>query len=262
MALRGVRGLLFDISGVMYEGGSSGPVAVPGSVDAVRRVHEAGLPLRFCTNESQTTRVILATKLQGLGFDICSEDILSPAPAVCRILRERSLRPHLLVYPDALPEYHGIDLRDPNCVVIGDAAKYFTYDRLNEAFQLLLKLPQPLLFCLGKGKYYKETDGLKLDVGAFTCALEYACNIKAEVVGKPSPAFFTAAVQELQLEPCQVAMIGDDLVGDVGGAQNCGLLGILVRTGKFRPEDEHHPSVTPHTVVDDLSAAVSLILQE
>lgn len=29
-------------------------------------------------------------------------------------------------------------------------------------------------------------------------------------------------------------MIGDDLVNDVGGAQHCGMIGVQVRTGKYR----------------------------
>ena len=29
-------------------------------------------------------------------------------------------------------------------------------------------------------------------------------------------------------------MVGDDIISDVGGAQECGMLGIQVRTGKFR----------------------------
>ncbi len=29
-------------------------------------------------------------------------------------------------------------------------------------------------------------------------------------------------------------MVGDDVLNDVGGAQRCGLMGILVRTGKYR----------------------------
>ena len=29
-------------------------------------------------------------------------------------------------------------------------------------------------------------------------------------------------------------MIGDDVVSDVGGAQACGIAGVLVRTGKYR----------------------------
>ncbi len=55
-------------------------------------------------------------------------------------------------------------------------------------------------------------------------------------------------------------MIGDDILGDVGGAQKAGLRGILVRTGKFRPSDENHPEVTPDGIVNDLSQAVDLIL--
>ena len=32
-------------------------------------------------------------------------------------------------------------------------------------------------------------------------------------------------------------MIGDDIRGDVGGAQSAGMQGVQVQTGKFRPED-------------------------
>ncbi|CAG2066541.1 unnamed protein product [Timema podura] len=46
----------------------------------------------------------------------------------------------------------------------------------------------------------------------------------------------------------------------LGGAQSCGLKGVLVRTGKFRPNDEFHPHVQPDAIVDDLAEAVQLIL--
>ena len=29
-------------------------------------------------------------------------------------------------------------------------------------------------------------------------------------------------------------MVGDDIVGDIGGAKACGLVGVQVRTGKYR----------------------------
>ena len=32
----------------------------------------------------------------------------------------------------------------------------------------------------------------------------------------------------------QCVMIGDDIVGDVGGAQTAGMRGVQVRTGKYR----------------------------
>ena len=32
----------------------------------------------------------------------------------------------------------------------------------------------------------------------------------------------------------QVVMVGDDIVNDIGGAKACGLIGVQVRTGKYR----------------------------
>ena len=40
-------------------------------------------------------------------------------------------------------------------------------------------------------------------------ALEYAADVKAEVVGKPEKAFFLGAVEEFNVKPHQCVMIGD-----------------------------------------------------
>ncbi|XP_016334361.1 phospholysine phosphohistidine inorganic pyrophosphate phosphatase-like, partial [Sinocyclocheilus anshuiensis] len=95
-------------------------------------------------------------------------------------------------------------MSSPNCVVIGDAADNFSYQNLNEAFRVLIGLEKPLLFSLGQGRYYKETDGLKLDVGVFMKALEYACDVQAEVVGKPSAEFFQMVLSDMKLQPHEV----------------------------------------------------------
>ena len=54
--------------------------------------------MRFCTNETQATREVFVAKLQRMGFDICVSEVFSPAPAAVAVLKERGLRPHLLVY--------------------------------------------------------------------------------------------------------------------------------------------------------------------
>ncbi|KAM9282031.1 phospholysine phosphohistidine inorganic pyrophosphate phosphatase [Cariama cristata] len=260
---RAVRGLLLDVSGVLYDsGGEGGGVPIPGSVEAVRRIKASGLKLRFCTNETQATREKFVKKLQGMGFDISVTEVTAPAPAACRILKERSLRPHLLVHDDLVPEFAEIDKTNPNCVVIGDAAENFTYANLNEAFRVLIGMEKPVLISLGRGRYYKETDGLKLDVGAYMKALEYACDVQAEVVGKPAKMFFESALAEMGVPAQQALMIGDDIVNDVGGAQRCGMRALQVRTGKYRPCDENHPHVKPDAYVNNLAEAVDIILQQ
>uniref|UniRef100_A0A674GV13 Phospholysine phosphohistidine inorganic pyrophosphate phosphatase n=1 Tax=Taeniopygia guttata TaxID=59729 RepID=A0A674GV13_TAEGU len=231
---RAVRGLLLDVSGVLYDSGAGGGVPIAGSAEAVRRIKASGLKLQLCTNETQATRENFVRKLRAMGFDISAAQVTAPAPAACRLLRERGLRPHLLVHDDLVPEFAEINKTNPNCVVLGDAAENFTYANLNEAFRLLIGMEKPVLISLGKGRYYKETDGLKLDVGAYMKALEYACDVQAEVVGKPAKTFFESALAELGVPPEQAIMIGDDIVNDVGGAQQCGMRALQVRTGKYR----------------------------
>ncbi|XP_018409185.1 PREDICTED: phospholysine phosphohistidine inorganic pyrophosphate phosphatase isoform X2 [Nanorana parkeri] len=148
----GVRAVLLDVSGVLYDsGGPEGGAAIPGSVQAVDRIRQAGLKLRFCTNESQATRSQFVHKLQRFGFNISAEEVTAPGPAAKRLMQERGLRPHLLIHDDLLPEFDSIDKSEPNCVVIGDAAENFSYQNVNRAFNALIGLEKPVLISLGKG---------------------------------------------------------------------------------------------------------------
>jgi ribonucleotide monophosphatase NagD (HAD superfamily) len=84
-------------------------------------------------------------------------------------------------------------------------------------------------------------------------ALEFATGKKATVVGKPSRAFFELALRDMDLQTDQVAMVGDDIVTDVGGAQAAGIPGILVRTGKFRERDLIQSAITPWKIIDSIA---------
>ena len=55
-------------------------------------------------------------------------------------------------------------------------------------------------------------------------------------------------------------MIGDDLFSDVGGAQEIGVRGVLVKTGKWREEWQSHPRIKPDLIVENLAHFVSTIL--
>ncbi|XP_030915744.1 phospholysine phosphohistidine inorganic pyrophosphate phosphatase [Geospiza fortis] len=254
--------LFVNVSIVHYDSCLISFISLPPLLPSLHRIKASGLKLQLCTNETQATRESFVRKLRALGFDVSVAQVTAPAPAACHLLRERGLRPHLLVHHDLVPEFAEIDKTNPNCVVLGDAAENFTYANLNEAFRLLIGMEKPVLISLGKGRYYKETDGLKLDVGAYMKALEYACDIQAEVVGKPAKRFFESALAELGVPAEQAIMIGDDIVNDVGGAQQCGMRALQVRTGKFRPSDENHPEVKPDAYVNNLAEAVDIILQE
>jgi HAD superfamily hydrolase (TIGR01458 family) len=248
------RAVLIDLAGVLHVGDQ----AVPGAVDALVKLRAAGLPLRFLTNTTRSPRQAIVDLLQGLGFDIAAKEIHTAVHATRQVVASRRLRPHYLIHPDIAAEI-GASHSNPDAVVLGDAGPHFTFDKLNTAFRLLMAgLP---LIAMARNRYFKEPDGMTLDLGAFVAALEYGAGVTAEIVGKPAAPFFLGTLAELGVAPAEAVLIGDDLKDDIGGAQAVGIPGILVRTGKFRAGDEADPAVQPALVVDDFSAAVEILLR-
>jgi HAD superfamily hydrolase (TIGR01458 family) len=112
--------------------------------------------------------------------------------------------------------------------------------------------PRPTLIALGMSRYAQGSDGLVLDVAPFIKALEHAADCRAVVMGKPAKEFFDAAMRKLGTSAEQTVMVGDDIRVDIGGAQDAGLAGVLVRTGKFRPRDLQG-DVRPDAVLDSVA---------
>lgn len=246
------KAVLIDLAGVLHTGDDP----LPGAVLALARLRATGLPLRFLTNTTRTPSNVLFAKLQRMGFTLAAGEIQTAALAARTLVRQRGLRPLWLIHPDIAAEM-GDSSPDPDVVVLGDMGPHFTYPILNHAFRLLMQgIP---LMAMARNRYFMEPDGLSLDMGAFVAGLEYSAGIKAEITGKPAPAFFAAALAELGVTPGEAVLIGDDLSDDIGGAQAAGIPGILVRTGKFRPGDDEHPAIRPAAVFDDFAATVDAI---
>lgn len=249
-----IKGVLFDLGGVFYVGDQP----LPGAYETLLSLRAAGIPMRFITNITRLDRRGIVNKLARMDLRIPEQDLFTPVMAAREYLAGHHLAPHLLVHPNLENEFADLTRGTPNAVLIGDAGQTFSYRALNEAFRLLLK-GMPLL-ALGKNRYFREGDGLSLDMGPFVAALEYAAEIEAVILGKPAPDFFLAAVNSLDLPPNDVVMVGDDARTDIGGAMAGGLQGILVRTGKYRPGDETQVICRGARVFDTLDEAVDYIL--
>ena len=109
------------------------------------------------------------------------------------------------------------------------------------------------LYCLHKNKWWQTSRGPLLDAGAFVAGLEYATGVDATVLGKPSPAYFAAALDALGAEPELTWMVTDDIDADVRGAQSFGMRTALVRTGKFRPETLEGSGLVPEIVLSSVA---------
>lgn len=227
-----IKAILFDIGGVLHVDA----IPVMGAVDAVNQLQQAGMPLRFVTNNSRATKVTILTMLQKMGFVIGDSQVFTAPNAVKRFLQANKLRPYCLIHPALEPDFADINQLEPNAVMVADAAEGFDYNHLNTAFELLLE-GMPLIG-IGRNRYFQSGGKLWLDAGPFIQALEYAAGVEAQIMGKPSPDFFIAAVDSVGCKPEEVLMIGDDAESDVEGALSVGLQACLVQTGKYRQGDE------------------------
>lgn len=253
---RAVRGVLIDLSGVLFDG----ETPLPGAIQAVQDLHRARIAVRYLTNTTRSTREQLLAKLKRMGFEIEAGEIFSAPLAAKRLIAERGLRPLLLVHPNLEPEFADVLQDFPNAVVVGDAGETLNYDKLNAAFRLLMG--DAALIALARNRYFKETDGLSLDAGPFVAALEFASGAKAKVVGKPSKDFFKLALAELRCLASETVMIGDDVHDDVLGATAAGLRAMLVKTGKYRAGDERPLAKDRHAhVVENFADAVAQIVE-
>jgi HAD superfamily hydrolase (TIGR01458 family) len=183
--------------------------------------------------------------------------VVTGALAARTLIEAKQLRPYLLIHPGLMPDFAGLDTAEPNAVVIGDAAEGFSYGAMNAAFRVLIEQPGAPLLALANNRYFRSADGLALDAGPYVAALEYASQVRAQVLGKPAAAIFRTAFEALGSAPGETVMIGDDIESDVGGAADAGLQTVLVRTGKYRPEDERHPRCRADFVADDFAGALA-----
>ncbi|KAL2099909.1 hypothetical protein ACEWY4_004303 [Coilia grayii] len=252
---RALKAVLIDLSGTLH----IEDAAVPGAQEALARLRSASVAVKFVTNTTKECKRNLLERLQKLNFDIQEQEIFTSLTAARNLLEQRKVRPLLLVEDSALEDFSGIETSDPNAVVIGLAPEHFNYQMLNKAFRLILD-GAPLI-AIHKARYYKRKDGLALGPGPFVTGLEYATDTQATVVGKPEKTFFLEALRDLGCAPEEAVMIGDDARDDVGGAQNTGMRGILVQTGKYRAGDEGKISPAPYLTCESFPQAVEHILQ-
>ncbi len=255
--MRPVEGLLLDIDGVLVTSWEP----IPGAIEAMDAFRAAGLPVCLITNTTTHTRTELAATLNAAGFKVDPSVIVTAVTATAEHLRRTHADAPVFVLSDgdARADLEGVTLvdeaADADVIVLGGASRDFTYATINEAFRRLMDGAS--LVAMHRNLFWRTSDGFELDAGAYVIGLEHAAGVQAVVCGKPAAAYFDAAVSVLGVPAEHAAMVGDDVVNDVDGGRAAGLLGILVRTGKFRETDLERGS--PDRVVDSLADVPALL---
>ncbi len=248
--LAGIDGLLIDLDGTVYLGDH----LLPGAADAIESLRRSGIQLRFGTNTTRMPRSAIVEGLSARGLELSADEIFTAPLAASGLLEKRGLWNVSLYLPKATYEdFDHFTLNDaaPQAIIVGDLGRDWNFDVMNQAFRQIRGGAE--FVALQRNRYWETSEGPMLDAGAFVAALEFASGREATLAGKPSATFFQAAADSMGIRMSAMAVVGDDITTDVAGAHACGAKGVLVRTGKFRPEDLERSGPEPDLVLDSLA---------
>ena len=245
--------ILLDVDGVLHVSGHP----ILGGAKAVSRLRQAGYRLRFVTNNTTHSRKALADEIRSFGVELEDDELqTTPVAAAHALAGKRVLA---LTMPAIVEDLEGLELVGENAdaVLLGGADESFETNRVYSYYNLARAFAElqdgAELYCLHKNRWWQTADGARLDAGAFVAGLEYSAETEATVLGKPSTAYFQAALEALDADPGLTWMVGDDLEGDCIGGQKHGMRTVLVRTGKFRPDEVERSGVQPDGIISSIA---------
>jgi len=245
-----IRLVCLDIDGTLTDG-VMGPV-IPGVVEAVRALR-ARIPVRLVTNTTSVPHRTLAAKLIEQRLLDEPDALITPAMVARRVLPGRGHARGLLhVEPGAREDFTWFQ-EDPAgpAVLLATEGHDLRIADLQPAFRRLLE--GATLYALQRNRYYKKGGELVTDLGPIAAFLSYATGREPETLGKPSPLLFDALAEETGVRREEIAMAGDDAEFDVSASVALGMTGILVRTGKYRPEDAARFTPAPTAVLESVA---------
>ncbi len=84
----------------------------------------------------------------------------------------------------------------------------------------------------------------------------------AEGIRKPNPHIFWRALEKLDAQPGQAAMVGDTLGADILGSKNAGLFSVWINRRANTPQNKaHQDTIIPDAVIDHISQLPQLLAE-
>ena len=234
-----VKAVLLDIEGTLYSNGTW----LPNAIEVIQWLIANNILFRFVTNKTTIPRKSIGQIFHQDELDIPDALIIKPAYSANKWFQDKSTERGVfaLVHPEIIVDLANINIvnhSDVDYVIVGNMDDRWTIEGLNMALRALEN--GAILTSLEMNKYWLAQDGLRLLAGPFVKALEYASGSKCEIVfGKPSSLLFHAILDELNLHPSNVLMVGDDLEADIIGARALDMQALLVKTGSFSESRSH-----------------------
>jgi HAD superfamily hydrolase (TIGR01450 family) len=263
-------GFLLDAYGVLLHG--AGPLE--GGAAFLHKLDRAGKPYCIITNDASRSITNSVARYQGFGLPVNPTRLITSGYLLTEYFADNGLkgkRTIVLGTEDAVQyaaEAGGVivpyDDESVEVVVAADDWGYPMLPTLNSVVTTLLRR-------LGRGEHtalvvpnpdlvYPKKDGFGITAGAIAVMIESILQLRDPAgvntfvpLGKPHAPIYRAGMQRLALpQTARIAMVGDQLLTDVRGANDFGVDSVLILTGVSAVADIAKLGIKPKHVLENL----------
>jgi len=264
--LKKIRHVALDMDGTIYNGST----LFPYTLEFLSGLKAAGIGYSFLTNNPSKNTNDYLKHLEKMGIPALREEMYTSALATIDYLKSNHpavKRLFILGTPSMIAEFEANgfisttdDANDvPDAVIVGFDMS-LVYSRLCRAAWWV---SQQLLYVATNPDWVCPTDQpvILVDCGAICACIEGATKRLPDIViGKPDPRMLAGILHRHQLDPSEIAMVGDRLYTDVKMAINANALGVLVLSGEATMEDVDKSDVKADVIAANVAEFGKLLI--
>lgn len=247
----GIKALVIDLDGTVYHGKT-----LIEHADEALELLAKKYELLYLTNNSTRSRMEFAQKLASFDISCTKQQLITSGFAAAEYIKEyypcsrvyviggEGLKQELVECDIALCD----DACD--CVLVGlDTG--FTYAKLRKALTLLSN--GALFVATNTDPFLVTNERVVPGAGSIVAAVETGSGKKPIVIGKPSAFITELIVKQLQVQPQETLIVGDNLQTDILMGMKGGMQTALVLTGASKRSDIERFRIRPDYVFESIA---------
>lgn len=262
-----IRHVALDMDGTIYLSNT----IFPYTIAFLKRLTDMGITYSFLTNNPSKSLADYLHKLEIMGIPCEPEQMYTTTIATIDYIKAnypQARKLFLLGTPSMISQFEEAgfistadDPDDVPDIIVASFDMNLEYSRLCRAAWWI---SQGVTYLATNPDFVCPTDQrtVLVDCGSICRCLEAATGRKPDVtLGKPDPNMLSGICRRMNLEPSQIAMVGDRIYTDIAMAHNAGAFGVLVLSGETTLEAAKQAPRQPSLICRDIEELGELLAQ-
>lgn len=263
--LAGIKHVALDMDGTIYLSNT----IFPFTISFLKRLTDIGVTYSFLTNNPSKSLADYLHKLEVMGIPCEPEQMYTTTIATIDYIKAHypsARKLFLLGTPSMISQFEEAGFistsdnpEDVPDIIVASFDMTLEYSRLCRAAWWI---SQGVTYLATNPDFVCPTDQktVLVDCGSICKCLEAATGRKPDVtLGKPDPNMLSGICQRMNLEPSQIAMVGDRIYTDIAMAHNAGAFGVLVLSGETTLEVAQQAPQQPSLICRDIAELGELL---